>query len=276
MAFAYLGDFLSWLTGYEIYLPLPMFGLLVATAIYTAIWVIRKDVARRGLDAEMVTDYAMFASLCGVFGARLFHILENPSEFAADPWGMIFSRGGFSIYGGWVIGTIGGVWYLRRKKIPIFPMADSSALGMCLGSAIGRIGCQISGDGDWGKVADISLKPDWLPTWLWAQTYQGNVVGEVIPPPGVYPTPLYEAAVGFLMFGILWRLRKHPFQPGWLFALFLVLTGIPRLLVEKIRINPKYDLLGLQFTQAEFVSVLFIVVGIAGMIWLGKKSHSSR
>ena len=271
MAFPYLGDFLSWLFGFHVPLPLPMFGVLVALAIYAAIWMIHLDAKRRGLQAELVYDFGMFASLCGVVGARLFHILEYPEQFVQDPIGMIFTRGGFSIYGGWVLGTLGGIWYLRRKKMPVWQMADACALGMMLGYAIGRIGCQLAGDGDWGIVADMALKPAWLPDWVWAQTYTGNVIGEVIPPPGVYPTPMYESAGAFLSLGILWALRKHPFRYGWLFAVFMVLTGIARFFVEKIRVNAKYHFLGIGFTQAELVSVVFVLAGVAGMIWLGKR-----
>lgn len=271
MAFPYVGDLLSAIFGVKIPLPLPMFGVMVALAIYSAIWLIHKDAKARGLADEKVWDFGMFASLSGVVGARLFHILEYPVEFIHDPIGMIFTRGGFSIYGGWVVGTIGGIWYLRKHKFPVWEMADSAALGMMIGYAVGRIGCQLSGDGDWGTMANMALKPDWLPTWFWAQTYTGNVVNEIIPEPGVYPTPMYESAGAFLSLAILWSLRRHPFRPGWLFALFMVMTGIARYAVEQIRVNVKYHFAGMAFTQAELVSIVFVIAGLIGMIWLGKR-----
>ena len=141
---------------------------------------------------------------------------------------------------------------------------------MMMGYAIGRIGCQLSGDGDWGIAADVALKPSWIPLWLWAQTYEGNVAGVLIEPPGVYPTPIYETVMALVAFAILWALRKHPWRAGWLFSLFLLLTGIERLLVEQIRVNVSFDLLGLQLTQAELIAAAMLVAGLFGAVVLRK------
>ena len=91
----------------------------------------------------------------------------------------------------------------------------------------------------------MSLKPAWLPTWLWAQTYDHNITGVAIPPPGVYPTPIYETLLGLAAFGLLWAARKHPYRTGWLFALYLVLSGTERFFIELIRVNPHVQLFGL-------------------------------
>jgi phosphatidylglycerol:prolipoprotein diacylglycerol transferase len=132
-------------------------------------------------------------------------------------------------------------------------MLDAAAPSLMLGYGIGRLGCQLAGDGDWGIASDMTLKPGWLPDWLWAQTYDGNIVGVAIPAPGVYPTPIYEAAAAFALFGVLWALRSTAQRPGHLFAVYLVLAGFERLLVEKIRINPQHDWLGVVVTQAESI-----------------------
>jgi len=145
-------------------------------------------------------------------------------------------------------------------------MLDSVAPALLLGYAVGRLGCQVSGDGDWGVAANLALKPEWLPTWLWAQTYQGNILGEVIPPPGVYPTPIYESMAAFLMFSILQRVAIRPRSVGCIFALYLLCTGFERLLIEKIRVNPRLDFLGFTFTQAELISVCLIVLGTGMLI----------
>jgi len=141
-----------------------------------------------------------------------------------------------------------------------------------LGYAIGRLGCQIAGDGDWGIAADMALKPSWLPTWLWAQTHDNNIYSELIAAPGVYPTPVYESAMALACFGVLWALRRHPFQAGWLFSAYLLLAGIERLLIEQIRVNIRFALYGMHFTQAEFIAVLFIAMGAAGMMLLGRRA----
>jgi phosphatidylglycerol:prolipoprotein diacylglycerol transferase len=145
-------------------------------------------------------------------------------------------------------------------------MLDAVAPALMLGYAIGRLGCQLAGDGDWGIAANMALKPDWLPGWLWAQTYQGNILGESIAVPGVYPTPLYEAAAALALFGVLRWLRGPGQRPGYLFSVYLLLAGFERLLIEKIRVNPRHDWLGIGATQAEIISMALIVGGLLGMI----------
>lgn len=295
MSYPYLSDALQALTGLDVPLPLPTFGLCVAGAMLAATALLRRELQRlriagalhpvkphpragnadpvdegRGLD-EFVSSFALVVLLGGVLGARLFHIFEHLAEFLADPWPMLFSRSGLSIMGGLIVGTLAGVWMVRRAGLPVRPMLDAAAPAMMLGYGLGRIGCQISGDGDWGTAADMALKPDWLPTWLWAQTYEHNIYGAVIPAPGVYPAPVYETAMALLLFALLWALRRHPFRKGWLFALYLVLAGAERLLIEQIRVNPVLDFMGLRATQAEMVSAVFIALGLLGLAMLRRR-----
>ncbi|MGZ8982493.1 MAG: prolipoprotein diacylglyceryl transferase [Methylotenera sp.] len=294
MSFPYLSDLLKTLTGHDLFLPLPMFGLLVALAMLTAAACLTRELRRlhesgkigmarvlikenngtlaKGLvpPQEIVPDFMMAVCIAGIIGARLFHILEHTDEFLIDPWGMIFTRSGLSIFGGLIFGTLVGLIRVKQWTLPIRPMLDAAAPAMMLGYAIGRIGCQISGDGDWGIAADVSLKPDWLPMWLWAQTYQHNIVGVVIPSPGVYPAPMYETMMCLACFVFLWIVRKHSYQMGWLFALYLLLAGAERLLIEQIRINPMFNILGFYATQAEMISVVLILLGLFGIVMLAR------
>jgi phosphatidylglycerol:prolipoprotein diacylglycerol transferase len=150
-------------------------------------------------------------------------------------------------------------------------LLDATAPAMMIGYGVGRIGCQVAGDGDWGIAANMALKPGWLPNWLWAQTYDNNIVGEVIALPGVYPTPMYETMMALVCFGILWALRKHPFQMGWLFSVYLVLAGVERLLVEQIRVNPVLNVAGIMATQAQMIAVTLIVLGVVGSVALARR-----
>ena len=179
---------------------------------------------------------------------------------------MILTRTGFSIYGGLCFGIIAGVIYIKRRSIPVIPMLDATAPSIMLGYGIGRLGCQISGDGDWGIAANMALKPNWLPDWLWAQTYDGNIAGVIITPPGVYPTPTYEIGMALCVACVLWILRIHKHRPGYLFSLFLLLAGFERIVIEKIRVNVRYDLLGTSVTQAEAISFLLIIAGLVGIL----------
>ncbi|MDH5546050.1 MAG: prolipoprotein diacylglyceryl transferase [Gammaproteobacteria bacterium] len=287
MAFPFLGDVFNHFFGLDWNLPIPMFGLFVATAIVLATYVARKEVERyQGLSLlgsarvivsktgetqwipvhGVISDLALVCAIAGIVGARVFHILEYPSDFLGDPMSMIFTQGGFSIYGGLVFGFVAGIVFLRKREIPLWPMLDALSPSLILGYAIGRVGCQISGDGDWGIAADLGSKPDWLPQWFWAQTYENNVIGVVIQSPGVYPTPLYEVLMGLLIFAILWNVRKRFMPLGMMFFLYLLLSGFERLLIEQIRINTEYRLFNLAFTQAELISTLLIIIATVGIV----------
>jgi phosphatidylglycerol---prolipoprotein diacylglyceryl transferase len=273
MSFPYLTDIFIALFGTRWTLPIPTFGLVVAAAMVLATSVARREAKRLEATGKLpasthlvIGDLALISALAGLVGARVFHVIDHPEAFLADPTAVIFSRAGFSIYGGLCFGVLTGVLFLRRRAIPAAPMLDAAAPSMMLGYAVGRLGCQLAGDGDWGVLSDMTLKPAWLPDWLWAQTYDGNIVGVVIPDPGVYPTPLYESAAAFVLFGVLWALRSKTQRPGFLFSVYLLLAGFERLLVEKIRVNPPHDWLGVQLTQAEAISILLVIAGLLGVL----------
>ena len=278
MSFPYVTDIVNAIFGTRWHLPLPTFGIIVATAVALATAVairLAKSYEQLGRlpprTHAVITDMVLVSTLAGIIGARVFDILDNLDRFVADPISLILTRSGLSIYGGLCFGIAAGVIFLKRRSLPVIPMLDAAAPALMLGYGIGRLGCQIAGDGDWGITSNIALKPDWLPTWVWAQTYDGNITGVVIAPPGVYPTPLYEIAMALAIFGVLWLLRLHRNRPGYLFSVYLLLAGFERLLIEKIRINPRYDVFGIHVTQAQSISFLLIIAGLAGVLaTLGK------
>ena len=262
MSFPYLTDVLHAL-GINLPLPVPTFGLMVGVAFFTGKWLC--GVEARRLMPQMPEDFmsnaCMTGFIAGIVGARLFHLLEYPRDFLAHPADMLLSRSGFTIFGGLIAGTLAAAWYARRKQAPLAPMLDAAAPALILSYGIGRIGCQISGDGDWG-IAVSRAPPAWLPHWLWAQTYDGNIAGVVIPPPGVYPTPIYETLMSLAAFALLWRLRKHAHAAGWLFGVYLLLAGVERFLIELIRVNTTYTLFGTQVTQAQIIAVSCVLAGV--------------
>jgi phosphatidylglycerol:prolipoprotein diacylglycerol transferase len=282
MSFPYLSDLINYIFGTDIHLPIAMFGTFVALAIVVAVLLAQREVQRLerlGLSiagensAKLVSDLAMVSVLFGVMGAKLFDVIEHPVDFFNHPFDTVFSSGGFSIYGGLIAGFVAGVIFLKRKSIPIIPMLDAVAPSLILSYGIGRLGCQISGDGDWGVAADMSLKPEWLPDWLWAQTYENNVLGVAISSPGVYPTPLYEALMSFCIFIFLWSIRKRQQTVGQLFFIYLILSGLERMMIEKIRINQEYSFWGINATQAEIISVLLVISGLIGFLKLSKSRY---
>ena len=268
MAFPSLTEVLHAL-GINLPLPIPTFGLMVGIAFFLGLHVATRETRRLVPDQppDFMANVGMIGFFSGLIGARIFHILEHPSEFLENPMAMILTRGGFTIYGGLIVGLLCGLVYVRAKRAPPLTMLDAVSPGLMLAYGIGRIGCQISGDGDWGIEADLAAKPDWLPTWLWAQTYDGNIADKLIDPPGVYPTPIYESVMALIAFAILWRLRKQGHKPGWLFGLYVLLVGLERFAIEPIRVNTTYTIGGMAITQAQIISVLCIVAGIALLIF---------
>jgi phosphatidylglycerol:prolipoprotein diacylglycerol transferase len=283
-AYPYLGDVVEALTGVDLPLPMPMFGFFVLVALVVATVALRSELRRRFAAGELLdpdrhrpgspssrteldeftTGFAAAMLLAGIAGAKLFSVLEDPGALVRDPVGRVFSSNGFNIIGGLVVATAVGVVMIRRKGLRVAPFLDAAAPALMLGYAVGRIGCQVSGDGDWGVAADLAAKPGWVPTWLWAQQYEGNVLGVTIPAPGVYPTPIWETVMCLVLFAVLWALRRQPFRAGWLFSLYLVLAAVERLLIEPVRVNDVHGPLAL--SQAQYLSALFLVVGLVGLV----------
>lgn len=233
---------------------------------------------------ELVGNITLVAAVSGIIGAKIFHNLEYPQEFLADPLGSLFSQGGLTFYGGLLFGTGAVGWYVWKKGLNPIRVADAAAPGLMLAYAVGRIGCQLSGDGDWG-IVNLRPKPSmlsWLPDWMWAYNYPHNVAGEGVPIPGcsgpycsvlpepVFPTPIYETIAGLLLFSILWALRKSFRRPGLMFSVYMIFNGFERFWIEKIRVNAQYHLGFISLTQAEIISTLLLAGGVVG-IFLTKK-----
>lgn len=232
---------------------------------------------------DRVGEITMLALVFGLLGAKLFDIFENWSDFLTRPMAYILSGGGLTFYGGLICATIAIVLFARKHKISLRHLADSLAPALMLAYAIGRIGCQVAGDGDWG-IQNTSANPiPFLPDWMWSYNYPHNVNEVGVPimgcegrfctqlPVGHYPTPFYETVVCTLLFGVLWALRKKIRPYGALFALYLILNGIERFFIEKIRVNNRMDFLGFHPTQAEVISTFLVLVGIGLWIYLRKK-----
>lgn len=233
---------------------------------------------------EHAGNITLIAAIGGIAGAKLFHLLEYPEqliEFFTNPSVDGFLSG-LTVYGGLIIGGGSVLLYARYKcGLSMQRLMDAAAPGLILAYGIGRIGCQVSGDGDWGieNTAPMPGWLSWLPDWLWAYDYPNNVngVGEpllsgpcfegycthLVPP--VFPTPVYETLMCLVIFFVLWKLRTRLLKPGALFAAYLLANGVERLFIEQIRVNIDKHFAGISFTQAELISVLFI---LAGAIWL--------
>ena len=237
---------------------------------------------------DRIMDISTVAVISGIIGAKLFTVIEQPQAFFADPIGQLFSGDGWTIYGGLIGGFVGVYILLRRKAIPVLPVIDAVAPALIVSYGVGRMGCHLAGDGDWGITA--AAQPDWwfLPYWLWAQDYPRNVLNRGVEmaecvgkycshlPEAVYPTSVYETTMAFTIGLILWGLRKKTTPwPGLLFAIYLMFNGAERFLIEGIRVNDRHEGLG-GFTQAEFIALILLGIGAvwAGWLLLAKKREA--
>jgi len=267
------------------------FGLLVAIAFLVAHAIFTKEIKRKTKEGllieketsplEHVNTITLIAIIFGFLGAKIFAWLEDPiplSIFLSDPFS------GLTIYGGLITAFLASVFYLKRYKEPILIYMDAVAPALMLGYGIGRLGCHISGDGDWG-IVNNSTAPIWIPKWLWSYNYPNNVLqeGELISnciyndfcyqlSTPVYPTPLYESIVSLLLFGILWFLRKKIKTAGLLFFIYVFFNGLERFFIEKIRVNTLYYIGDFAITQAEIISIFFILIGIIGIVFFRNKT----
>ncbi len=250
------------------------YGLMLGISFIVASYFLTKQFARRGIDTNVATEMTLLAIIFGVVGSKLMHLIENWSEFLADPAGMAFSPGGLTFYGGLLLAMFSILIYLRKKKLSFFYLGDATAPSLALAYGIGRIGCHLAGDGDYG-----------LPTSLpWGTNYENGVVPPSIMfrgsdiaatfPNGIvpdntplHPTPIYEFILAALTFYLLWTLLKKERPVGTVFMIYFLLTGLARFFVEMIRLNPVV-MLGL--SSAQLISVVFMIIGTAGLFMIKK------
>ncbi|MGE3801671.1 MAG: prolipoprotein diacylglyceryl transferase [Candidatus Kapaibacterium sp.] len=243
------------------------FGLMMGIAFIVANLLLVREFRRRGMPPEKAGTITLIALVAGVAGSKLFSVFENWDQFMLDPAGELFSAAGLTFYGGLIMATLSIFLYVRKQKLGFLRVADAASPSLILAYGIGRIGCQLAGDGDYGIPTDVP----------WAMTYPNGTVstlaakneglvaewhrifGEGTPPADipVHPTPVYETLAAFAIFAILWKLRKRPMAAGMLFSIYLIFAGAERFLVEIIRLNPEYGTL----SQAQWISVGMILLG---------------
>lgn len=230
-------------------IPIHVFGLCLAAAFMVAGQVAAREFERKGYDPVVGSQVLVWAAVGGIVGARLWLLLDEWPEFIADPVRFLFTGGGFVFYGGLAGGALAVTLFFRRHGVPWLRGADACAPAIVIGQAIGRIGCQLSGDGDWGTETTLP----------WGMAYPYAVVGwDKAPGVRVHPTPVYESVAYFAIFALLWRMRKRPASDGTIFYWYLVLTGLARFLVEFVRVNP---LVVLGLSQAQLVSLVLVAFG---------------
>jgi len=255
------------------------FGLMMALGFLAADYVIRLECVRRGYDPEYSSSIVITAAVMGLIGSRLYAILDDLPTYLADPKSMIFSGSGFVFYGGMIGGIFGAFLVSRWYRIGFGSTMDMCGPALAIGQAIGRMGCQLAGDGDWGLASNVP----------WAMAYPHAIVGwnsqtvlklddhyqlvsGFFPGVRVHPAPVYETILYLGVFIILWSMRKTSYPAGRLIYWYLLLAGGCRFLVEFVRVNPRvfYGL-----SEAQLIAFAMMVLGGAALI-LTRTKHPAQ
>jgi len=234
------------------------YGLMLGLAFIIGSWIFGKELKRNKYDENIGVVITFLDLIGGIVGAKLFFILEEWNFGKGSSFSylftseVMFSASGLTFYGGLVLSIVLTYIYCKIKKIHILRIFDLMAPSAMLGYGIARIGCHLSGDGDYGTVVNGTF---------WEFIGYSYSKGTVPTAPGVlvHPTPIYELVLSVIIFVFLWIYRKKVKHFGELFAYYLILSGIERLLIEFIRINPKVFWV---LTQAQIISILTIIAGI--------------
>jgi len=237
------------------------YGLMLAMAFLTVVFMFQRELKRKNLDPALASKLVWPAAIGGIVGAKLNWIIQN-NQYS---WDALFTNSGLIWYGGLIGGSSAIIYVLKKNKLPVVQTADSLLPLLLLGYAIARIGCFLSGDGDYGPPSDLP----------WAMAFPNGTVPTTVP---VHPTPLYESLMSLVAFATVFPLRKKKeLFPGWMIGAYLSLSGIERIMAEFWRINkpvgPKLAVGGatLQFTIAQYTSLLLVAAGIAVMMLASKR-----
>jgi phosphatidylglycerol---prolipoprotein diacylglyceryl transferase len=239
------------------------YGLFVSLAIITAFLIARREGTRRGMSEDAILNVAIWGVLGGVIGARLLHVIDRWSEYAANPLSIVaIQDGGLAIYGGILGGIAAGSIGARREGLPVLKVADVAAPALVLAQAIGRIGCLFNGD--------ALGSPTSLP---WGVAYVNPAA--MAPSLGVayHPTPAYEMLGDLLIFALLWKLRGRVRTDGAIFLTYLALYSTLKFTVSFARQEAIF-LAGLQ--EAQVFSLAGGLVAVVALVWLLARAPARR
>jgi phosphatidylglycerol:prolipoprotein diacylglycerol transferase len=257
------------LFGHPLTLTIYSYGLMMALGFIAADLVIAADCPRRGIDPEYATAVVLWGALGGIVGARLYDVIDNWRLYMADPITIVWSGSGFVWFGGFIGGVTAAYFVARHYKVSVGATADMCGPALAIGQALGRIGCHLSGDGDWGApstlpwaVAYPKAIVGWGPQTVLKLGPHHELVSGFFPGVRVHPTSIYEAVLYTGVFLILWSMRRRAGVEGRIFSLYLVLLGACRFMVEFLRINPRV-LFGL--SEAQVIALLMVVTGLVAL-----------
>jgi len=252
-------------------LQLTGFGFAVLMAFVIAQIISQRELERRGHDPEPIGDLIFAAVIGGLLGGKLYYAILMKDMSA------ILSRAGFVFWGGLIGGIVVTYFVIRYKKLSFTRISDVGGIAIAAAYSVGRTGCWAVGD-DYGRPYSgplaVSFPEGAPPSTVASMTELFNTPAPAGAAPtdviSVHPTQLYETALGFVMFLILWRYRNHKHAEGWLFGFYCVLAGIERFVIEFVRAKDDRFVAGL--TVAQVIALLF---AIGGGLWMYYRRNTS-
>lgn len=268
-------------------IPVYSYGFMLAVAFLIADYLLSKEFKRLKLSVNYANELVVLALISGIVGAKFWYLIENLDDFLKAPLDMIFSAGGLTWYGGFIFAFVVLFIYVKHKKLPVLKVLDAASPALALGYGVGRIGCHLSGDGDYGIPTDLpwgtvyangTLKPSYALREYFerypelAEKYdyweksikivgedRFGVITEFDLSIKLHPTPIYEFLMMAVIFIFLWMYRQKVKNNGELFGLYLIFSSIERFTIEFIRLNPPL-LLGL--SEAQIISIILFIAGV--------------
>lgn len=238
------------------------YGVMIATACFVAVWIAGKEGERKGIGKEKIWDFSLYAIIGAIIGARLYYVVfYNWAQLWDYPLSVFAVwQGGLAIHGGILGGLLVSILYTRKNRISFWKFADTVAPSLILGQAIGRIGCFLNGDA-YGYPTEMP----------WGLVYSPeSLAGQMFPGQSLHPTQLYEMLFNFIIFGILWKLRKNMKVDGHLFLLYVIFYSAIRIFVEYFRAD-KLTYLG-DFSAAQSIGIMGIILSFILMFVLKRKN----
>jgi len=234
------------------------YGVIFALSLFIGVWLSTKEAERKGLDPKLIQDFALYALLGGIIGARIYFILfSEPAYFLQHPWEIVAVwHGGIGVIGSLIGGSLVAIWYCRKNHISFRRFGDILVPGIALGQTVGQFACLLNGD-SYGKPTDLP----------WAITYTDprSLAPLNIP---LHPIEIYEMAAYFLVFLVVWKMRKKYQADGSLFLTYLSAYGLARFFVEFFRGHPAIFAAGIP--AAQVFSAAMILVSAGGFLLLKK------
>jgi phosphatidylglycerol---prolipoprotein diacylglyceryl transferase len=277
------------------------YGLMLGIAFILGSYILSLHLKRHKLDPAAASTITVLAVIFGIGGAKILYLIEDWSLFLRDPWGMTFSPGGLTWYGGFLLALLAVSLYIKARHLPFMKIWDGLGIALILAYGVGRVGCHLSGDGDYGPPTTLpwgtiylqgTAKPammlqgyfeshpeeraqwhyDELRMIIGGKDKMGHYYSRFDEVTPLHPSPIYELLLGCMGFGILLWLRTKFHVDGLLFMAYVMLSSVFRFSVEFVRLNPK---LYAGLSEAQLFSIGLFIAALIGFIILSRRATTS-